>query len=240
MNTTEDDLKTAKREGIQLQSEIRKLHVVLDKWSTKKYELEENMLKLAQDQLINDKASSYHLKLFRECQDQRRALELSLSQSQHQLALILLEIEQGKGELFKINEINDGHKKKLQECENYSNKISNEIKQVESQTAMKMKRMQKLMLQIEELVRSAEGGASSPTELKVNFSFLLQSFNNFNSNNNNNDPKIKQMEVAIQRIDQQVRESQQFWIILQNHFVNLSEKRSIQLNQVQITRKRIN
>jgi len=36
----------------------------------------------------------------------------------------------------------------------------------------------------------------------------------------------------------QVREHQQFWIMLQNHFVNLSQKRNDQLNEIQVTRKR--
>lgn len=36
----------------------------------------------------------------------------------------------------------------------------------------------------------------------------------------------------------QIREHQQFWIMLQNHFVNLTHKRSDQLHEIQVTRKR--
>lgn len=46
------------------------------------------------------------------------------------------------------------------------------------------------------------------------------------------------MEKIIQATEQQIVELQQFWIMLQNHFVNLTQKRNDQMNQIQITQKR--
>ncbi|KRK05112.1 uncharacterized protein Dyak_GE29129, isoform C [Drosophila yakuba] len=56
---------------------------------------------------------------------------------------------------------------------------------------------------------------------------------------NPTDLKIKQIEKSIHIGELQVREHQQFWIMLQNHFVNLSQKRNDQLNEIQVTRKQL-
>lgn len=50
--------------------------------------------------------------------------------------------------------------------------------------------------------------------------------------------QIKQIEKQIQNGEHQIREHQQFWIMLQNHYVNLTHKRSDQLLENQVTRKR--
>lgn len=50
--------------------------------------------------------------------------------------------------------------------------------------------------------------------------------------------QIKQIEKQIQQGEHQIREHQQFWIMLQNHYVNLTHKRSDQLLENQVTRKR--
>lgn len=50
--------------------------------------------------------------------------------------------------------------------------------------------------------------------------------------------QIKQIEKQIQHGEHQIREHQQFWIMLQNHYVNLTHKRSDQLLENQVTRKR--
>lgn len=42
----------------------------------------------------------------------------------------------------------------------------------------------------------------------------------------------------IQEIEAEIRKAQELWIMLQNHYVNLTDKRNVQLNEVQMTKKR--
>lgn len=170
LEQTEKDLKEAKQEGIQLETEIRRLQWKIDKQNSRKYEVEENILKLAQDHLITDKASEYRLKLLNNSQEQRRNMELNLSQAQNQLAGILLDMERAKGNNFRLGQENDKLSEKLCALEKKSDYFNAELKYLETQIDIKMKRMDKLMNQLDELVRNSEGGEISPTELKV---FLL-------------------------------------------------------------------
>ncbi|KAM7352104.1 lethal (2) 41Ab [Cochliomyia hominivorax] len=216
LEQTEKDLKEAKKEGTQLETEIRRLQWKIDKRNSKKYEVEENILKLAQDHLITDKASEYHLKLLNNSQEQRRGMELNLAQAQNQLASTLLEMERVKGTNFRVSQENDKLSAQLEALEKKSDNLNGELKYLETQINIKMNRMDKLMNQLDELVRNSEGSESSPTELK-----------------------IKQLEKSIQTTEQQILEFQQFWIMLQNHYVNLNQKRSVQMNQIQITQKQL-
>ncbi|XP_037814483.1 coiled-coil domain-containing protein 40 [Lucilia sericata] len=216
LEQTEKDLKEAKKEGTQLETEIKRLQWKVDKQNAKKYECEENILKLAQDHLITDKASEYRLKLLHTAQEQRRGMELNLAQTQNQLASTLLDMERLKGNNFRMSQENDKLSGELGDLEKKSDYFNAELKYLETQIDIKMKRMDKLMNQLDELVRSSEGSEISPTELK-----------------------IKQLEKSIQTTEQQILEYQQFWIMLQNHFVNLTQKRSAQMNQIQITQKQL-
>lgn len=42
----------------------------------------------------------------------------------------------------------------------------------------------------------------------------------------------------IVEIEQEIRNSQNLWLRLQNHVVNMTEKRALQLNDIHIARKR--
>lgn len=50
--------------------------------------------------------------------------------------------------------------------------------------------------------------------------------------------KLNAMEKKTAELDAEIREAQGFWLRLQGHVVTLSEKRSDQLNSIQLTRKR--
>lgn len=41
-------------------------------------------------------------------------------------------------------------------------------------------------------------------------------------------------------MEAEIRKSQEIWIMLQNHYVNLTDKRNAQLKEVQLTKKRNN
>ncbi|XP_075151557.1 lethal (2) 41Ab [Haematobia irritans] len=216
LEQTEKDLKEAKFEGTNLETQIRRIQLKIDKEYNKKYQTEENILKMAQEQLITDKASEYRLKLLNNSQEERRSMELNLAQAQNQLAETLLDMERFKANNFRTSQENEELNDKLVSMERKADFLTMELKQLETQIEIKMKRMDKLNNQLDELLRSNDGQEISPTEIK-----------------------IKQLEKIIQATEQQIRDYQQFWIMLQNHYVNLTQKRSGQMNQIQITRKQL-
>ncbi|XP_030246284.1 coiled-coil domain-containing protein 40 [Drosophila navojoa] len=167
---TEADLQEATREGNKLLSEMRRLDLILDKNQQKKFRTEEAILKLAQDQLITDKASAYRLKLLNKAQDHRRSVDISLSKVQNQLALAMLDVEKLRSVLFNTKKQNDKVQDKLTKAEEKSNSLDDELKKIQSKIEIKMQRFEKLNSLIEE-IHSAHGDETgNPTELKVIFS----------------------------------------------------------------------
>ncbi|KMY87121.1 uncharacterized protein Dsimw501_GD29221 [Drosophila simulans] len=215
LNTTEADLQDALREGTHLFTEIRKLDIALDKFFTQKFRTEETILRLAQDHLITDKATAYRLKLLGKSQEKRRNVDLSLSKVQNQLSISMLEVEKLRCVVFNERAYNDSTKTKLKNAENKSSTLENGLKKIHIQIEIKMKLYEKISCKIEEMDHLFGDASGNPTDLK-----------------------IKQLEKSIHIGELQVREHQQFWIMLQNHFVNLSQKRNDQLNEIQVTRKR--
>lgn len=168
---TEADLQEATREGNKLISEIRRLDYVLDKNHQKKFRTEEAILKLAQDQLITDKASAYRLKLLNKAQEHRRNVDLSLSKVQNQLALALLDVEKLRSVLFNTRKENDQIQDNLTRAEEKSNSLDEDLKRMQTKIEIKMKRFEKLNNQIEEVQTAFGEDTGSPTELKVRFHF---------------------------------------------------------------------
>ena len=166
LDQTEKDLKEAKKEGTQLETEIRRLQWKVDKQNSRKFEVEENILKLAQDQLITDKASEYRLKLLNTAQEQRRGMALTLAQAQNQLATTLLDMERLKANNFRMNEDNDKLTAELNAMEDKADRYNSELKYLETQIDLKLKRMDKLMNQLDELMKHTDGNVN-PTEMKV-------------------------------------------------------------------------
>ncbi|XP_039227778.1 coiled-coil domain-containing protein 40 isoform X2 [Drosophila yakuba] len=216
LNTTETDLQEALREGSQLFTEVRKLDLALDKYFTQKFCTEETILSLAQDHLITDKATAYRLKLLSKSQEKRRNVDLSLSKVQNQLSTSMLEVEKLRCVVFNERAYNDSTKTKLKNAENKSFTLENDLKKIHIQIEIKMKLYEKINCKIEEMDHLFGDASGNPTDLK-----------------------IKQIEKSIHIGELQVREHQQFWIMLQNHFVNLSQKRNDQLNEIQVTRKQL-
>lgn len=173
---TEEEMKIARNEGFAIDRELRRYQTVIDQWNNKKFNCEENLLKLAQDQLINDKASAYRIKLIRNAQATRRGLELTLTQSQNQLASVLLQIEYFKSRIGKYTEESNKLKAHYHELEAKANENAKELKRFEVEIDLKMKRMEKLNNQVENIKR-AGGTMSSGTELKViHFIMLLSKY----------------------------------------------------------------
>ncbi|KAH8283718.1 hypothetical protein KR054_011540 [Drosophila jambulina] len=213
---TESDLQDSVREGSRLFSEIRRLDFTLDKYKKNIYIFEESILKLAQEHLITDKATAFRLKLLNKSQEQRRNVDLSLSKVQNQLALSMLEVEKLRSAVFNAKTSNDNIESNLNKCESKYCTLENDLKKMHVKIDIKMKLFEKMNNKIENLQKNFGDASGNPTELK-----------------------IKQIEKSIHTGELQIREHQQFWIMLQNHFVNLSQKRSDQLNEIQVTRKQL-
>ncbi|XP_036342663.1 coiled-coil domain-containing protein 40-like [Rhagoletis pomonella] len=216
LEQNEKDLTEANREGTNLETELRRLQLKCDKMNARKYQLEENMLKLAQEGLITDKASQYRLKLFREAQETRRATELNLAIVQSQLSEILLDIERYRGILIRLNQEQEELQKRLDIAEHNAELISAETRNMETQIDLKLKKVDRLSSRVAYLSGIGEDEGLNATR-----------------------KKIKLLEKAISSMEQQIRELQQFWLMMQNHYVNLSEKRNNQLNEMQVTQKQL-
>ncbi|XP_067621572.1 coiled-coil domain-containing protein 40 [Eurosta solidaginis] len=214
LEQNEKDLTEANREGANLEIELRRLQWKNDQLYAKKYQIEESMLKLAQEQLITNKASQYRLKLLRNAQATRRGIQLNLAQVQCQLSETLLESERYRGVLITLNQKKDDLTKKLNDVDKTANLISAEIRTLETQIDIKMKKVDRLSSRLNRLTNEGE---------EDNYSGLKA--------------KIKLLERSIQAMEQQIRELQQFWLMMQNHYVNLSEKRNNQLTEIQVTQK---
>ncbi|XP_043064363.1 coiled-coil domain-containing protein 40 isoform X2 [Drosophila ficusphila] len=216
LNSTESDLQEAIRDGTRLFSEIRKHEFTVDKYQNQKFRYEDATLKMAQDYLITDKATSYRLKLLNKSQERRRNVDLSLSKVQNQLATSMLQVENLRSAVFNARKYNDTTKTKLNNAENKSITLENDLKKMHIQIEIKMKLFEKVNYKVEQMQKLFGNASGNPTDLK-----------------------IKQFEKSIHTGELQIREHQQFWIMLQNHFVNLSQKRSDQLNEIQVTRKQL-
>ncbi|XP_037731346.1 coiled-coil domain-containing protein 40 [Drosophila subpulchrella] len=204
------------REGMRLVSKTRRLDLTLEKYHNKKIHSEDAILKLVQDHLITDMATAYRLKLLTKSQERRRNVDLSLSKVQNQLASSMLEVEKLRCVVFSARKYNESTTRILKNLEEKSNTLENDLKKMHIQIEIKMKMFEKVNNKLEQIEKLFGGTSGNPTNLKV-----------------------KQIEKTIHTGELQVREHQQFWIMLQNHFVNLSQKRSDQLNEIQVTRKQL-
>lgn len=167
MKQNEKDLTEANREGATLETELRRMQWKSDKLYARKYQIEESMLKLAQDQLITDKASQYRLKLLREAQETRRGTELNLAVVQSQLSDTLLDTERYRGILVKLHQDHEDLEKKLQTVDRNAELISAETNGIETQIDIRLKKIDRLSSRLEELNRLGEEAGFSVQIKKV-------------------------------------------------------------------------
>lgn len=170
MARIEADLQEASREGSKLQSQIRTTDYNLAKCYERKFKIEEDILRLAQDHLISDKASAYRLKLLNQAQEKRRNVDCSLSKVQNQLAQAMLDVEKLRSVVFKTKTKNNELQATVDEAETKSTNLEDELKRMHSKIELKMQRFEKLNSQVEEIVSTIGEEGGNPTEMKVKFS----------------------------------------------------------------------
>lgn len=98
------DLQQSRSEGLLTKNHITKLVTRLEKQAREKFELEEKILDLLQDQITTDKAGEHRGKLLRNAQEKRRNLEIAMSNTENQLSIILLQLEKFRGNVQKAKE----------------------------------------------------------------------------------------------------------------------------------------
>lgn len=97
LEQTEADMLKAQQEGLLIANHLKSLRQTLNQQNQKKFELEEQILELLQDQITTDKAGESQGKTLRETQEKRRELEIGMSDTEHKLSIALLDLEKWRG-----------------------------------------------------------------------------------------------------------------------------------------------
>ncbi|XP_055386329.1 coiled-coil domain-containing protein 40 [Condylostylus longicornis] len=213
---TDNDVTLAKEEGNHITVQLKRIQDTLDKEYRTKLKIEEDVLTLAQDQLTTDMATEYRMKILRENQSKRRQLELALSNTEKNLSVGLLNLEKFKGILGKLKDENDTLLKIYNQLNQQNEDYENEIKELQKSSNLKLKQIDNLNRKLERLLKETQGEEISPTEMK-----------------------IKELEAQIRETIIETEKAQKFWLMLQGLSVNLSTKRSAQLNEIQMIRRQI-
>lgn len=167
LDQTEKDFQEAKKEGNQLLAQLNTLQFKLEKQYAIKGGIEEAILKIAQDQLMCDKASEFRVKVLTENQSGRRAMEVNLHKVETQLASMLMKLERQKAAILALHEEGDSLGAQLKDLNDKADEFNDEIKKIEYQMSLKMKLIDKLSKILDDLVKEAQGCEVSPTEYKV-------------------------------------------------------------------------
>lgn len=96
-----------------------------------------------------------------------------------------------------------------------ANKLNDEISQLQSTIAANQRQVEVLSKQLEALIVAAGGQEMNPDEIK-----------------------IIDLEKTIQEMDVEINDCRGFWLRMQQHVVVFSERRSQQMNDINLTRGR--
>lgn len=216
LEKTDEDYKQARSEGLVVENHLKRLRLQMERQSKQKFTLEEQILELLQDQITSDKASDYRAKLLRETQAKRRQLEINMSNNENKLAIALLDLEKWKSLIARSKENIDRLQKEHDDVDELSRLIQKDVNDVKVQIEGKMRKLALLNKELDQLVQQAGGQEINPLDMK-----------------------ILELEKNIEDTDQEIHKSQQFWLTLQSNVVNLSQKRTYQLNEIIIARKQL-
>lgn len=212
---SEGDLKSSTHEGIFIETELRSIRFKLEKQIRQKVALEEKIFELLQEQITTDNAGQLRAKLLRDTQIQRRNVEIGLSSTENQLSEVLLDLETWKSIVTKLKKDVAKFESEKEFSDKTFNSIIEEINATRSSINVKYRTTDLLNQQLKSLINEADGQEISPDEFKA---YSLQK--------------------DIMDIEVKIRETQNFWIRMQGNLVSMTEKRSSQMNEINIARKR--
>uniref|UniRef100_A0A1Q3FT71 Putative cohesin-subunit n=1 Tax=Culex tarsalis TaxID=7177 RepID=A0A1Q3FT71_CULTA len=216
LEQTEADMLKAQQEGLLIANHLKSLRQTLNQQNQKKFELEEQILELLQDQITTDKAGESQGKTLRETQEKRRELEIGMSDTEHKLSIALLDLEKWRGIVEKSKGEVQQIKKEHDSLDSEARKYDDEIKIIKEIIATKLRKLDTLNRQLEQLITQAGGHELNPDELK-----------------------LLDVQHDILELDAKIKEAQENWLKLQNSVVSLSEKRVQQLNEINYSRKKL-
>ncbi|XP_055684486.1 coiled-coil domain-containing protein 40 [Lutzomyia longipalpis] len=214
LDQTETDLKQAKIEGILLESQLKGVSAKIEKQATRKVELEEKILELLQNQITADKVGQYRARDLREIQEKRRNAEIMLSNTENQLSILLLDLEKYRGIVGNHHQVLEKLQRKEKEMKMEANKQEDEMKDVLNSIESRQRRLDVLTKQLNEKISASGGREGNPDELK-----------------------LLNLQGEIEDLDGELKKVQNFWLRLQGHVMNLTEKRSQQTNEIFLARK---
>lgn len=217
MEKTEISLEEARSEGLLTKNHLTKLLNKLEKQGREKYEIEEKILELLQDQITTDKAGKHRGKLLREAQENRRRMEISMSQTENQLSITLLDLEKWRGLVQRAKENVERVKTDHNEADYEATTVNEEIEKLKLTIKTKLITLDTMHKQVDQMI-AATGGK----EINLKEFYVVE------------------MEKKIAELDAKIKDSQQFWMRLQSLVVGLSEKRAQQMDEIFVGRKRKN
>uniref|UniRef100_A0AAG5DSF2 Cohesin-subunit n=1 Tax=Anopheles atroparvus TaxID=41427 RepID=A0AAG5DSF2_ANOAO len=216
LEQTEADILKAQQEGLLIENHLKSLRQTLEKQSRKKFELEEQILELLQDQLTTDKAGESQGKILRDTREKRHELDTNMSATENQLSVVLLELEKWRSIVENSKDVLRKAKQKHDEMDADANKYNDDIKLVKETIAAKLLKMDALNRELEQLINKAGGQEMNPDELK-----------------------LLDVQQDVVELDGKIKEAQASWLKLQSSVLSLSEKRSQQLNEINYSRKKL-
>lgn len=215
MEKTENDLEQARSEGLSTKNHLTKLTNKLEKLAREKFDVEEKILELLQDQITTDKAGQHRGRLLRESQDKRRKLDIQLSETENKLSETILDLEKWRGLVQKSRENVERLQKEHNEADYEANTVNEEIDKLKITVKNKMIVLDAVHKKLEQMIEKLGG-----KEMNLKESQVIE------------------LEKKISELDLKIKEAQQFWLRLQSMVVSLSEKRALQMDEIFIGRKR--
>jgi coiled-coil domain-containing protein 40 len=210
------DLEQSRSEGLLTKNHVTKLVNKLDKLSREKFDIEEKILELLQEQITTDKAGQHRGRLLRDAQEERRKLEILISQNENQLSNIILDLEKWRGNVQHAKDKVEKLKNDHDDVESEANSVNDEIEKLKSATKSKLIQLDLLHKELEKLIDQMGGR-------EVNLK----------------EAEIVDLEKRINEVDTKIKESQQFWLKTQSAVNSLSERRAQQMDEIFVGRKQI-
>ncbi|XP_037960288.1 coiled-coil domain-containing protein 40 [Teleopsis dalmanni] len=213
LRQSERDYRRGKKELQRFEANINRLQFKMEKQDLRKYKADQAMLQSAQEQLLTEKASTYRLKLLDEMQVKRRTMELSLANSQVRLSSLTLHMESFKNVLLRLYKEKEAIAGEYDRINGIYEIYIGQQNVLNQQIKVKMNQIEGLSRKYSHLVRISEMG-DSPIEIRISIA----------------EKKISQVEDVL-------KDCQKFWLMLQNYFMNMTGKRNIQVNALNIAER---
>lgn len=215
LDQTEYDLKQSSNEGIFIETELKSIRMKLEKQAHQKVMLEEKIFELLQDQITTDNASQVRAKLLRDKQVERRNVEINLSSTENQLSEVLLDLEYWKSMIMKLKSEIGKLEKVKNGVDKEFNDLLEEINAARNSVNLKYRTTDQLTQQLKALLEVTGGQELSPDEFRA-----------------------YALEKDIEEIEVKIRDTQSLWIRMQGNLVALTDKRTTQMSEMNIARKR--